>query len=496
MTIRPRRAWLWLLLLSSALHAAAPTPPTKANVLFIISDDLNCALGCYGHPQCLTPALDALAERSVRFTNMHCQMPVCGASRCSLMAGLYPYTTEGLAYNSTLQPLRAKQPDFVSLPQLFRDHGYHVARVSKVYHMNIPHSIASGTTAHDDAPSWDEVVNVQSPEHESAGKKDYWTPANTGSQTFLSIECSGDDSSQADGMAADHAIDFLHRQAEAERPFFLALGLVRPHVPLVAPKAYFDLYNQADMQLPVVVDGDHDDLPDAPRSYKGSETEGMHGLTKNTPDLHRGLLRAYYASVSYMDAQVGRVLNTLDELGLRERTIIVFTSDHGYHLGEHYKWQKQHLFEESTRVPFLLSVPWLSASHGQANHGLSELIDLYPTLADLAHLPAPSYLHGTSLTPLLRDVSSDQWTKQAVFTVSRSGGESLRTHDWRFTQWDHGSGGYELYDLNADPGEFTNLSADPAHTSIREELRAQLLEHRQRAGYSERVKQLRPTRKP
>ena len=193
----------------------------------------------------------------------------------------------------------------------------------------------------------------------------------------------------ADGMAASHAIDFLKRNKD--KPFFLACGFVRPHVPLVAPAKYFDLYDRDAMEAPVVPEDDLEDVPQIIRNYKRNSTS--YGVT---PELHKGLLEAYYASISYMDAQVGRVLDVLDELELSENTIVVFTSDHGYMLGEHHKFQKQHLFEESTRVPFIFSVPWMKKQHGKATNHITELLDLYPTLASLAELEAPNGLQGKS----------------------------------------------------------------------------------------------------
>ena len=213
------------------------------------------------------------------------------------------------------------------------------------------------------------------------------------------------------------------------------------------------------------------------RAYKNNDRYQV------TPELHPGLLKSYYACVSYMDAQVGRVLQHLDNLGLRDNTIVVFTSDHGYLLGEHHKFQKQHLFEEATRIPFIISVPWLTGEHGKMTNKITELIDLYPTLAELAHLPAPDSLQGTSLMPLLEDVNSAGWTKQEAFTISRSGGESLRTDEWRFTQWGFGERGFELYDRVNDPGEFTNLADNPTYAVQLGTMKARLEKKRLEAGY-------------
>ncbi|MBT5690952.1 MAG: sulfatase [Opitutae bacterium] len=449
----------------------------KPNVLFLMSDDLNTALSGFGHPQCKTPELDKLASRGMRFENMHCQYPVCGASRASLMSGLYPYTNGTLGNAGTL---RGNMPNVVTMSQLFRKNGYRVGRVSKIYHMGIPPEIIAGTATRDDPHSWDEVVNIKAPEQNAPGVKTNWSPKNKSSQSFTGVVAEGDELVHADGMAANHAIDFLKRHKD--KPFFLACGFVRPHVPLVAPEKYFDLYDRDAMLAPRVPANDLEDVPEIIRNYKRNSTS--YGVT---PELHKGLLEAYYASISYMDAQVGRVLDTLNEQGLAENTIVVFTSDHGYLLGHHHKFQKQHLFEEATRVPFIVSVPWMKKQHGKATKHITELIDLYPTLADLSGLKAPGNLHGESVVPLLKDPSSDDWKKDLAFTISRSGGESIRTHEWRFTQWCFGAGGMELYDLRKDPEEFTNLAGNPTYNSPLKKLKEQLEIKRVDAGFSAKL---------
>ena len=438
-----------------------------------MSDDLNTALSGFGHPQCKTPELDKLATRGMCFENMHCQYPVCGASRASLMSGLYPYTNGTLGNSGTL---RGNMPKVVTMSQMFRNNGYRVGRVSKIYHMGIPPEIIAGTATRDDPHSWDEAVNIKAPEQYAPGVSTHWSPKDKGSQTFEGVEAEGDDLVHADGMAANHAIDFLKRNKD--KPFFLACGFVRPHVPLVAPAKYFDLYDRDAMEAPVVPEDDLEDVPQIIRNYKrNSSTYGV------TPELHKGLLEAYYASVSYMDAQVGRVLNALDKLELSKNTIVIFTSDHGYMLGHHHKFQKQHLFEESTRVPFILSVPWMKETHGNRTKKITELVDLYPTLAELTGLTPPSVLQGHSLVVLLDDPASLAWKKDMAFTISRSGGESIRTHDWRYIHWGHGEKGQELYDLKNDPAEFKNLSGNPQYADQLKRLKAQLLAKRKVAGY-------------
>jgi choline-sulfatase len=457
-----------------AAHTLAGAAPTKPNILFIMSDDLNTALSGFGHPECKTPELDKLAARGVRFENMHCQYPVCGASRASLMSGLYPYTNKTLGNSGTL---RGSMPDVVTMSQMFRNNGYRVGRVSKIYHMGIPFEIIAGTAERDDPHSWDEVVNIKAPEQHAAGVSTMWSPKDKGSQTFEGVVASGGDLDHADGMAAEHAIRFLKKYHET--PFFMAVGFVRPHVPLVAPKKYFDRYDRDSLTAPKVPEDDLDDVPEIIRNYKrNSSTYGV------TPELHKGLLHAYYASVSYMDAQAGKVLQCLKDLGQLDNTIVVFTSDHGYLLGQHNKYQKQHLFEEATRVPFIISVPWMNKQHGQATQKITELIDLYPTLADLAGLTPPANLQGQSLVPLLENPDSTDWNKPMAFTISRSGGESIRSYEWRYTQWGHGEKGTELYDLKKDPGEFTNLSNHPEYAQQLKRLQKQLNAKRMSAGFN------------
>ena len=444
----------------------------KPNILLLMSDDLNSALSGFGHPQCKTPRLDALAKRGVRFENMHCQYPVCGSSRASLMTGLYPYTNGMLGNKGNL---RKNLPNVVTLSQLFRNNGYHAGRVSKIYHMGIPFEIIAGTADHDDAPSWDETVNIKAPEQNAPGERTEWSPKDKSSQTFTGVEASTGDLEHADGMAADAAIEFLKQNKD--KPFFLGCGFVRPHVPLVAPSKYFDRYDRDTMVAPEVPKGDLEDVPKIIRNYKSIDRYGV------TPELHKGLLEAYYASISYMDEQVGRVLKALDELGLRENTIVIFSSDHGYLLGHHHKFQKQHLFEESTRVPFILSVPWMTKSHGHASNKITELVDLYPTLAELAGLTPPANLQGQSLLPLLKNPTTKEWSKDLAFSISRSGGESIRTSKWRFTHWGFGAKGEELYDLKNDPNEFTNLARDPNYSGRLNQLKARLKTKRKAAGY-------------
>lgn len=457
-----KRFFVLSLLLVPLLGSAKPE---RVNVLFLVADDLNTSLSGYGHPDCKTPNLDRLAVRGVSFENLYCQFPLCGPSRASFMTGRYPYDIDILSLPASHE-LRKRNPGLVTLPQLFRQNGYRVGRVSKVYHMGIPKDIQNGTPGADDPESWDSVVNVKSPELDSPGKKVLLSPKNKGSQGFWSIQSEGGDLAQADGMAAEAAIRFL--EAHKDQPFFLAVGFVRPHVPLVAPQKYYVEFDPEKMTLPKVPANDLDDIPPVAREYK---TTAKYGMDEQQ---HREIMRAYYAAVLYVDTQVGRVLDKLKELGLADNTVVVFTSDHGYLLGEHFKWQKRHLFDEADRVPFIISVPWMKKTHGAKVEKIAELVDLYPTLAELAGLECPPAVQGESLVPLLRDPDSPQWKKQAAYTFTSIGcGESIRTERWRYNRYPQG-GGEELYDCKNDPGQFTNLVGNPEYAEVKQKLAAQL----------------------
>lgn len=452
---------------------------SKPNILFLVSDDLNTSLSGFGHPQCKTPNLDKLASHGVKFENMHCQYPVCGASRASMMTGLYPYTTNCLGNGFDLVE---NIKGLTTMPKAFMNSGYDVTRVSKIYHMGIPKEIIAGTAEHDDPASWNTAINVKAPEDNANGIKTNWSPGNKGSQSFIGVISSEGDEAHADGMAANHAIEILNQVKEGDAPFFLAVGFVRPHVPLVAPSKYFDLYDRNAMEIPYFPEGDFEDMPGPIRKYKNNDGY------KVTPEGHKGLLEAYYASVSYMDAQVGRVLEALEQNNLTENTIVVFTSDHGYLLGHHNRFQKQHLFEEATRVPFILSVPWMKEQHGQSTGEMTELIDVYPTLGELAEVETPEVLQGASLKPLLLDVNSPEWTKEVAFTISRLGGETIRTKKWRYTQWYFGKKGKELYDHEKDPGEFVNQANNPEYAATLKSLQQKLNLKKTEAGFERFIK--------
>jgi iduronate 2-sulfatase len=322
------------------------------------------------------------------------------------------------------------------------------------------------------------------PETASPGVLELLSPKRKhyGSNFARIIVPDGQELTQADYLAASQAIAILETRARArvfeakrllrpKQPFFLAVGFVRPHVPSVAPKRLFDHYPDKGMKLPHVPKGDLDDLPEAAKGKWNREAYGMNEQQQ------RQARAAYFASVEFMDEQVGRLLDTLDRLNLRRNTVVIFTSDHGFNLGEHEIWQKLNLFEESIQVPLIVSAPGFEASAGKSSEALVELIDLYPTIADLTGLAeiAPKKLDGRSLRPLLENPSRTEF-RDAAYTVSWRAGESIRTDRWRYNRW--GNTGEELYDHHRDPNEFTNLAGKPQHATDLDRMRTLLNEKR------------------
>jgi uncharacterized sulfatase len=466
-----------LLPLGLAPALAADAPP-KMNVLFIVSDDLtNNAVGCYGAPV-QTPNLDVLAKRGVRFDRAYCQFPLCNPSRSSFLTGLRPDSTR--VYENATQ-FRKYVPDVQTLPQTFRKAGYTVARVGKLYHYGVPGQI--GTDGLDDPASWENRVNPRGRDRDDEDMIFTLTPRAQGPARFGGVlswlAAEGADEEQTDGKIALEVSKLLKQNAD--RPFFLACGFFRPHTPYVAPKKYFELYPADKIELPKVPPDHKDSAPAAAFASHKKEQEQL------TDDLRRQAIQAYRASSSFMDAQVGIVLKTLEDLKLADRTIVVFISDHGYHLGEHGLWQKMSLFENSARVPLLLYDP-RAKGNGKACTRTVELVDLHATLADLCALKVPN-TEGNSLKPLLDDPTRT-WDRPAFTQVARGTptatgetaprdkpwfmGRSIRTERYRYTEWDDGKKGTQLYDYETDPGELKNLATDPGSKTIVAELKARL----------------------
>lgn len=433
----------------------------KLNVLFIAVDDMNCDLACYGVPQVKSPNIDRLARMGVKFDRAYCQFPLCSPSRSSLMTGLRPDTTQ--VYDLQKR-FRSGIPEVVTIPQLFMNNGYYAARVGKIYHYGNPGDI--GTSGLDDPPSWNHFVNPAGRD-KTALEKDiinYTPQRGLGSAMSFLADKNGRDEDHTDGKVAIEGIKLL--KEHQQKPFFLAVGFYKPHTPYVAPAKYFDLYPMDGMQLPVEPAGNRESKL-APAL--ASTPQPLFGLK---PDQARECKQAYYAAISFVDAQIGKLLESMDRNKLWDSTIVVFWSDHGYHLGEHGLWMKQSLFEESARVPVIIVAPG-AKGNGKSCARTVEFVDLYPTLADLAGLTPPANLAGKSLKSLLDDPQS-KWDKPAFTQVWRGGyaGHSVRTERWRYTEWDGGAKGVELYDHDNDPHEFTNLAADQKHAATVAELKA------------------------
>jgi uncharacterized sulfatase len=465
------------------------TAAPRYNVLHLVSDDLCARLGCYGDPLVKSPNIDRLAARGVKFDRAYCQFPLCNPSRASFMTGLRPDTTK--VYENATQ-FRKNVPDAVSLPQSFLKAGYRVARVGKLYHYGVPTQI--GTDGLDDPVSWEQVVNPRGRDVDDLGminvlklgedRKAMTAKArelrDTGG-TLSWLAADGTDAEQTDGKGAAAAIQLLEERARDAKPFYLAVGFYRPHTPYVAPKQYFAMYPAAQLSPPKVPDNLKDLFPPA---ALGSHRPAELAMSD---DLRRQALQAYHASTTFMDTQVGLVLDALDRLKLTDKTIVVFHSDHGYHLGEKNLWQKMSIFEESARVPMIIAVPG-NRANGQTCRRIVELVDLHKTLADLCGIAAGAKTEGHSLKPLVESPQA-KWEHAAFSQVTRGVlynlraddkqnagnkgimGRSVRTERWRYTAWDEGNSGVELYDHDADPREMRNLAADPKQAQVVAELR-------------------------
>jgi iduronate 2-sulfatase len=447
-----RLAFLLLLwILPQAVSGARP------NVLFIAIDDLANALGCQGAPGAHTPHMDRLAGEGVRFDRAYNQIPLCNPSRASVLTGRRPDTTQ--VYDLE-RHFRETLPDGVTLPQLFHQNGWFTARVGKIYHYDVPKGI--GTNGLDDAPSWQLVINPRGRDVTDEALITNPTPQKPVSAALSWLAADGGDEEQTDGMVATEAIRLMEQHRDD--PFFLGVGFFRPHTPFVAPKRYFDLHPLESIHLPETPADDRQDIPVA--AFAHNNPTPHYGLDELTC---RKALQAYRASVSFVDAQVGRLLEALDRLGLAQQTLVVLWSDHGYHLGEHGGvWQKRTLFEESARAPLIIRAPG-QAGNGRACTRVVEFVDIYPTLADLASIRPPKGLDGRSLRPLLAD-PEHEWDGAAITQILRPAdsrlqepvmGRSIRTGRWRFTEWNGGKAGLELYDHQHDPQEFHNLALQP-----------------------------------
>jgi len=452
-----------LLVAAMGAKALSVDGARRTNVLFVISDDLPNVGGCYGHPVVHTPNMDRLARHGVLFDRAYCQYPLCQPSRASFLSGLRPETTRVWTLET---PTRQYVGDAVFLPELFRKNGYFTAHAGKVYH--------TGDVC-EDPRSWDEEVRESGktpPKSEIIRSSNSQGPKG---HTFEWDILKTEDARMPDGIVARKTAEWMEKCAHEGKPFFLGAGFRRPHAPYAAPQKYFDLYPAYKIPLPKT----------APEDFRRVLPAALNHDPPEKPlsdDEVRQFLAAFYACVTFMDAQLGVLLDAMDRLRLWDNTAVVFFGDNGYHLGEHGGlWHKNSLYEESARIPLIVVAPGRRGS-GRSSQRLVELVDLYPTLADLCGLPAPSTLEGTSFLPLL-DNPSRPW-KKAAFTMQGRGkeraeaakdieflGKSVRTERWRYTEWDEARQGAELYDHRNDPEERVNLAEDPKHAAVRAELR-------------------------
>lgn len=447
--------------------AAFAQKKEKMNVLFIISDDLTAtAISSYENSASYSPHIAQLSKEGIQYTRAYSQYPVCGPSRASLMFGYYPSATGVYGYTSGREKVGT---DKKSLPQLFKESGYYTARVSKIFHMGIPSDIETGADGADDSLSWTQRYNSQGPEWRAKGEGElvqnnpYGKFPVKGGNVMTIVKGEGGDLEHSDGRTAQKAIEII--RAKKKEPFFLAVGLVRPHVPFVAPQSYFERFPYQEMVLPPKVQGDWDDMPANAINYVTTKNAAM------SEDQQKKAIAAYYASVSYMDAQVGKILASLKEEGLDKNTIVVFTSDHGFHLGEHDFWMKVSLHEESVRVPLIIKVP---GKKSVVCHSFVELIDLYPTLAELAGIKPRSNIQGKSLVKTFDNPLFN--VRDYIFSISQNAGKggnafTIRNQKWAYIQYGEGAeNGTELYDMEHDTKQYTNLAKLPAYAGIVEQM--------------------------
>jgi arylsulfatase A-like enzyme len=456
-------------------------PRKRLNVLFLISDDLRPELGAYGHPFVKTPNIDRLAARGTRFDRAYAQYPLCNPSRTSLLTGRYP-TETGVMDNNKY--FRAEHPDWVTLPQYFKQNGYATLRTGKIFHGGI-----------DDQVSWTEggepvdpaIVNRGSnsarpaqatPRRERDPDEAEGDPpvqaADEGERRRMAsdriVVLEGDGETHGDYRTATRAVDYLERYKD--KPFFLAVGFVKPHSPPTAPRKFFDLYDVSRVPLPPDFAPRPQPPPGFPEPSVPRRNADLFIGRDASPEQAREMTRAYWASTSFVDAQVGRVIDALERLGLKENTVVVFWGDHGYHLGEKGKWSKAYsLFEVGTRVPLIIAVP---GGRGQAAARNVELIDLYRTLAELCGLPRPpAGVRGRSLAPLIKSPRA-RWADDEAYTVTlfqNKLGRAVRTARFRYAEWDEGRAGAMLFDETEDPHELKNLAEDPARAQTVREMK-------------------------
>ncbi len=453
-----RRDALRLLGAAGLGAASSSAAATRPNVLFVISDDLNNDFGGLGHlADVRSPNLDRLTARGVRFEHAYCQYPLCNPSRVSLFSGMYPTTTQVL---DNITPPRYAVPDFVTLPEHLRSNGYQARYFGKVFHLPDPQS-------------WND--HTPPPNRQKVPQFNYWIEPVTADRADVAANLrgmmqpkSGAAGTLEDYKIADDAIQALREFQASPQPFFLAVGFRRPHVPLIATQAAFDLYSADRVRLP----SDFGPLPawrNVPPDALRPNLDLFFQLAATKPKA-RELIAAYYACVTFMDSQLGRLLDELERLDLARNTIVVVVADHGWHLGQKGMWAKMTLFENSANVPLIIVDPRRKAT-GSRCRAIVESLDIYPTLVELCGLPTPRNLEGTSLARFLDDPGAT-WDRPARTVMQRGGhlAKTIRTARWRYTEWDEGRRGVELYDHERDPRELRNLAGESKHRGTIAEL--------------------------
>jgi arylsulfatase A-like enzyme len=456
----------------------------RLNVLFIAVDDLRPELGCYGHPHVKTPHLDRLASEGTLFTRAYCQQAVCNPSRASLMTSLRPESTGVLDLPTHF---RDKVPNAVTVSQYFKQHGYHAQGIGKIYHL--------GHGNRDDQLSWSVQENFKrAPRYGPIGTSHLQTLISEAKAAGVDVRNNAtrprglpwsapevDDFELTDGSIARRGTELL--QQLKDQPFFLAVGFLNPHLPFVAPKKYWDLYDPA-----VITLASNPNPPVHSPTYAHTnwgELRKYYDIPKTGPltkEQARMAIHGYWAATSYVDAMVGLLLDELDRLDLRQKTVVVFWGDHGWQLGEHGFWCKHTNYEVAARVPLIISVPGQSPA-GTKSPRLVEFVDIYPTLADVCGLEVPDGLEGISFQPLLEDPNR-AWKKAAFHVYPRRVkdgprvlGRAMRTERYRLVEWANEKRDfveYELYDLSTDPGENENVAGDPKMKEVVTRLAEQL----------------------
>lgn len=433
-------------------HTVNAQDAEKTNVIMVVIDDLRTELGCYGVDAMHSPSIDRFAQKSMLFNHAYAQYPVCNPSRSSFLSGLRP---DEVGIISNTVPLRRVQPNLVTLPQLFRENGYFTAGIGKIFHLSVDH--ADERALFVDPLSWDYFFDALDGTTKT-GRQGAGRNLTNGKIPWATWKAAaGDDADQPDGINNLEVLKVL--EDNHERPFFIGYGIHKPHDPFIAPKKYFEFYPEGRTQLA--------EEPEGRSKRIKMAIPNDRIFAEFTDQERREFKRAYQAGVSFADAQVGKLMDRLDQLELWDSTIVIIMGDHGYHLGEHDWWNKVTVFEDGARAPMLIWVPD-ALGMGKPTDSLMEFIDLYPTLVDYAGLAPPHKLSGASLRPVLEDPNAS--VKEAAYTQVTRGpkvmGRSVRTRRWRYTEWGEGKHGVELYDHSKDSGEYYNLSANPEYAHV------------------------------